>query len=137
MCSGDAHQELRQSWWTWEHQPTVAIVGCDGREAVAIARAFDVTLSMPGIEIDCIGIGGVYVEESHRGRGCAKQVVNALVMTMGGSRRPFALWARDGRLYEALNFERINDRDGHGIYALSRGAVTIRRHDLWELNRRF
>lgn len=139
-CSGLGHPNLAQSWWKWDRPPVHSMTGWLNGEPVGIVRTFDVKLSMPGVAIECVGLGGVFVAEQHRGNGYAKQIVNGLLMSIGNRSLPFVLRARDGRLYEKLGFTRVgtdHEDDMQGIYVFSRCAIQITHHVAWQLNRKF
>lgn len=136
-CRGDAHPTLRQDWWKWDNPPLEAFTGWLGQEPVGIARTFDVRLSMPGITLECIGIGGVFVNDQHRGQGFAKQIICGLTMRAGSRGLPFVLRARDGRLYEAIGFQKIGQDGDQGLYCVSPGYMTIKSHPSWQVNRAF
>lgn len=136
---GNAHPTLKQHWWKWDRAPNEVVVGWLDNEPIAIARLFEVRLMMPGVTIEAVGIGGVFVAEEYRGQSYGKQVVQSVVVTRGRLGRPFVLRSRDGRMYQRLGFEKLcNDQtDDQGIYCLSCGIVAITPHVSWQLNRRF
>lgn len=140
-CSGDAHPELKQQWWEWSDlAPYAAITGWVGREAVAIVRLFDVQLTLPdAVSIECIGFGGVFVKEEHRGKRYGIAIVNQAILACGPRGMPFVLRTRDARLYRPLGFEFVADgEDGQSVYFHSRASrVKVFRNIAWKLSAKF
>lgn len=136
---GDALPELAQPWWKWESvRPFGSVIGRVDAVPVSIARLFRARLELPNVvSVACVGIGGVFVEESFRNQRLAVQLMYGVRMQKDHYEFPLALFARDGRLYEDCGFVRIGEQDGQGVYWLQRGTAIVQPGPAWQLNVRF
>lgn len=143
--NGEAHPDLAQPWWKWvDPVPAWCYLATDRGDPIGVVRAFQhVKLSCAdAIDIDCIGIGGVYVVEAHRGARVADSLLTFAVRD--NWRHPLVLRSKiDRTLYTRHGFVLLSEyADGSGIFYLPNGnserpGPACRRSSLWHLDARF
>jgi predicted N-acetyltransferase YhbS len=109
---------------TWQPKDRHVVVIEKGR-TIGHAGFLPIEVEVGGTRVPGVGLGGVMVHPSVRGRGVGGSLVRETTARMGSTGRPFAmLFCRDVRLafYERMGWERV---DGDVIIDQESGPMVM------------